>query len=536
MSRLVIGLIWLLHWLPLALLARVGSGFGRLLYWVVVPRRKVALTNLRLCFPELSEPNGALARRNFALIGRSMLERGLAWWASPERLRATVRIEGLAHLRSACAPRAAWCCCWRRTSSASTWRAPGSRSRATSSACIRRRRTRSSTTGCTPWPQPLQRPAAAVAPRRRRATVKAMKSGRPFYYPPDLDYGRKESIFVPFFGVQAATITGLPRLGAWRVRRWCPITRILPGGQGYVELGAPWADHPSDDVEADTLRMNAWLEGVVRTMPEQYYWLTAAVSRRGPRASRGSTETLEQQDETALHQDARPGQRLRRHRRTRAPVDLTPARVIGDRRPPFRRRLRSAAGGRTAARPDVDFRYRIFNADGGEVEQCGNGALLRALRARQAAHRQGRDPRRDPIRASSSPRLRADGLVTGYGRARAGAGEGALRVRLGRGGAAAAGGRRHGGDHRGVDGQPARGAGGGRRRCRAGGVEQGARIERHERFPARVNAGFLQVVDAHEVRLRVFERGAGETLACGTGACAAVVAASCAACWRRRCG
>ena len=91
MSRLVIGLIWLLHWLPLVLLARVGSGFGRLLYWVVVPRRKVALTNLRLCFPELSEPERrALARRNFALIGRSMLERGLAWWASPERLRATV--------------------------------------------------------------------------------------------------------------------------------------------------------------------------------------------------------------------------------------------------------------------------------------------------------------------------------------------------------------------------------------------------------------------------------------------------------------
>jgi lauroyl/myristoyl acyltransferase len=100
MSRLVIGLIWLLHWLPLVLLARVGSGFGRLLYWVVVPRRKVALTNLRLCFPELSEPERrALARRNFALIGRSMLERGLAWWASPERLRATVRIEGLAHLQ-----------------------------------------------------------------------------------------------------------------------------------------------------------------------------------------------------------------------------------------------------------------------------------------------------------------------------------------------------------------------------------------------------------------------------------------------------
>ena len=91
MSRIVVALIWLLHWLPLSLLAPIGSGFGRLLYWVIVPRRKVVLTNLRLCFPELSgAERRALAKRHFAVTGRSMLERGLAWWASAERLRATV--------------------------------------------------------------------------------------------------------------------------------------------------------------------------------------------------------------------------------------------------------------------------------------------------------------------------------------------------------------------------------------------------------------------------------------------------------------
>ncbi|HAG75053.1 MAG TPA: hypothetical protein DCL53_06280, partial [Thauera sp.] len=96
MSRVIIALIWLLHWLPLSLLSRIGSGFGWLLYWLVVPRRKVVLINLRLCFPDLSESERrALARRHFAVTGRSMLERGLAWWASAERLRATVRIDGL---------------------------------------------------------------------------------------------------------------------------------------------------------------------------------------------------------------------------------------------------------------------------------------------------------------------------------------------------------------------------------------------------------------------------------------------------------
>ena len=108
-----------------------------------------------------------------------------------------------------------------------------------------------------------------------RATVKAMKSGRPLYYLPDLDYGRKESIFVPFFGVPAATITGLPRLARLANAAVVPcVVRMGPGGEGYVlELGAPWADYPSDDVDADTRRMNAWLEGVIRTMPEQYYWV-----------------------------------------------------------------------------------------------------------------------------------------------------------------------------------------------------------------------------------------------------------------------
>ena len=101
MSRIVVALIWLLHFLPLSILAPIGSGFGRLLHWVIVPRRKVVLTNLRLCFPELSEAERrALAKRHFAVTGRSMLERGLAWWASAERLRATVRIDGLEHLQA----------------------------------------------------------------------------------------------------------------------------------------------------------------------------------------------------------------------------------------------------------------------------------------------------------------------------------------------------------------------------------------------------------------------------------------------------
>ena len=275
MSRLAIALFWLLHWLPLSVLSHIGSAFGLLLYVLVPPRRRVALINLGLCFPELSAARRrALARRHFAITGRSMLERGLAWWASAERMRALVRIDGLERLA---ALKAAG-----RPVILLTPHFVG----------LDMAGTRLSLEGDF---------VSVYAPQKNkifdrwlhhgrsrfndqlllarndgvRATVKAMKAGRPLYYLPDLDYGRKESIFVPFFGVPAATITGLPRLARLAGAAVMPcVVRILPGGAGYVlTLGEPWQDYPSDDVEADTRRMNVWLEGVVRTMPEQYYWV-----------------------------------------------------------------------------------------------------------------------------------------------------------------------------------------------------------------------------------------------------------------------
>ena len=174
---------------------------------------------------------------------------------------------------------------------------------------------------------------------------------------------------------------------------------------------------------------------------------------------------------------------------------------------------------------DVDFRYRIFNADGGEVEQCGNGARCFV----RFVHEQGLTGKR-AIRVETrggviSPMLNEDGTVTvdmGVPRLRAAEvpfesdSDAPLQpLQLRDGSRVAITAVSMGNPHAvqvvaDVDAAP---------------VEtQGPLIERHARFPARVNAGFMQVVDAHHVRLRVFERGAGETLACGTGACAAVVA------------
>jgi diaminopimelate epimerase len=178
-----------------------------------------------------------------------------------------------------------------------------------------------------------------------------------------------------------------------------------------------------------------------------------------------------------------------------------------------------------ATRSDVDFRYRIFNADGGEVEQCGNGARCFV----RFVHEKGLTTKRR-IRVETrggviEPCLEDDGLVTVdmgvpiLEPARvpfvSGSDEVVQSLDLSDGSRVAITAVSMGNPHAvqivaDVDSAPV--------------AQSGPLIERHERFPARVNAGFMQIVDTHHIRLRVFERGAGETLACGTGACAAVVA------------
>ncbi len=172
----------------------------------------------------------------------------------------------------------------------------------------------------------------------------------------------------------------------------------------------------------------------------------------------------------------------------------------------------------------VDFRYRIFNADGGEVEQCGNGARCFVVFVRDKGLTDKREIRVETASGIIVPRLEDGGEVTvdmGVPRFAPAevpfeGGSGGVIDRLDVDGAMVevsvlSMGNPHAvqvvGD---VDRAPV--------------GREGPLIERHPRFPRRVNAGYMQVVDRANIRLRVYERGAGETLACGTGACAAVVA------------
>ncbi|HSC64113.1 MAG TPA: lipid A biosynthesis acyltransferase [Caldimonas sp.] len=283
-TRALLAALWLFHWLPLPVQAVCGNAFGRLGWHLVASRRKVALRNLELCFPEL--PAGErkrLAKAHFRWLGRSLLERGLLWYASPERLRRLIRVEGDVHLAE-------------RSDKPVMWLAPHFMALDVAGASVLLFQKRK---GISIY-QRQSDPVLDRALRRGRlrlgnaeifsrdeagkALMRAIRRGDGFFNLPDMDFGTRDAAFVPFFGVPAATLLAPSRLAKALDMVVQPVVaEILPGGRGYlVRYEAPWTDFPSDDAVADSARMNRWIEGEIRRNPAQYLWVHRRFKTRPP--------------------------------------------------------------------------------------------------------------------------------------------------------------------------------------------------------------------------------------------------------------
>ena len=282
MVRIGLFVVWLLHFLPLPVLAPIGEAFGMLLYWFGRERRRVARTNLRLCFPDRDDKDRErLVRLHFRAFGRSVLERGILWWSSRRRIQRLVRIEGIEHWHAVKDKPVIWLAPHfvgldmggvRLTSEFPLVSMYANQKNPVFNRVLYRSRTRFGMT--------------RLASRQEgiRPIVKGLKDGLPFYYLPDMDYGPRDAIFVPFFGVPAATITGLSRLARLAGASVVPcVTRQLSGGRGYVLKFYPaWQNFPGESVEEDTRRMNRFIEECVLEMPEQYFWLHKRFKTRPP--------------------------------------------------------------------------------------------------------------------------------------------------------------------------------------------------------------------------------------------------------------
>ena len=283
-TRLALGWLWLLSWLPLSVIGHLGNAFGSFLYAVILPRRKVVLTNLGLCFPSLSEAERkALARKHFQALARSILERGILWWRPEARIRRLVRMEGrdrLEALLAAGKPVIMLCphflaLDWAGARIAMDFEAASIYSHQKNpllDQMLLHGRTR------------FIKPVLLSRQESMRGIVKVLKKGLPLYYLPDMDFGPQDAIFSPFFGVPAATISALPRLARLTGAVVLPvIARADADGKGFsVNFGEPWADYPGGALQADVDRMNAYIESVVLTMPEQYYWVHKRFKTRPP--------------------------------------------------------------------------------------------------------------------------------------------------------------------------------------------------------------------------------------------------------------
>jgi len=282
LTRFALGLVWLLHFLPLSVLARIGSGLGGLFYVLGRERRNVCLTNLSRCFPDTPEKERiAIAKAHFRVLGRSVLERSILWWAPRERVTRLVRIVGLERLQALkgrplilLAPHFVGldAGCTRLTCEVDMAGIYSKQKNPLVNALLLLGRTR------------FGRQRAISRQEGVRPALAALKEGIPFYYLPDLDYGPRDAIFVPFFGVPAATITGLSRMVRLAGAHVLPcVTRMLPGGAGYEVRCMPvWEDFPSGDDSADARRLNAFVEDRVREMPEQYFWTHKRFKTRPP--------------------------------------------------------------------------------------------------------------------------------------------------------------------------------------------------------------------------------------------------------------
>jgi len=282
-TKFAIGLLKFLAILPYGLVARFGDGLGWLLYQVPSRRRRIVHTNLSLCFPQWSDEKRAqIAQQHFRHAIRSYVERSVQWFGSQSKLEKLVQVDSAVDLTDPDLPPTLFLglhFVGIEAGSIFLNHALGRR--------------------CGSLYQPMSNPeleAVAKAARGRfgadmasradsaRVVLRWLRDRKPVMLGADMDYGLRNSTFVPFFGVPACTLTAVGRFAKVGHAQVVPfIGEVLPDYKGYrLKVFEPWQDYPSGDDDIDARRMNAFLEQQIPRMPEQYYWVHKRFKTRPP--------------------------------------------------------------------------------------------------------------------------------------------------------------------------------------------------------------------------------------------------------------
>ncbi|WP_339514217.1 lipid A biosynthesis lauroyl acyltransferase [Pseudomonas sp. RL_15y_Pfl2_60] len=269
-----LGLLWLVVQLPYKVLLWLGRMLGVVMQVFAKERCEIITRNLQLCYPQMGNAERErLIRENFASTGIAFFEMAMSWWWSRARLAKLAKVEGIEHLQQAQAE-----------GQGVILMALHFTTLEIGAALLGQQHTidgmyREHDNPLFDYIQRRGRErhnldATAIEREDVRAMLKVLRAGRAIWYAPDQDYGRKQSIFVPLFGVQAATVTATTKFARLGRARVLPFTQErLADGSGYrLVIHPPLSDFPGESEEADCLRINQWVEQAVNACPEQYLW------------------------------------------------------------------------------------------------------------------------------------------------------------------------------------------------------------------------------------------------------------------------
>ncbi|USW94632.1 lipid A biosynthesis lauroyl acyltransferase [Pseudomonas proteolytica] len=279
-----LGVLWLITQLPYRVLLGIGRVLGAFMYRVAGERRRIAARNLELCFPQMSaQERKHLLKENFASTGIAFFEMAMSWWWSKQRLARLAHVEGLEHLKQA-----------QREGKGVILMALHFTTLEIGAALLGQKHTIDGMyrEHGNPLFDFIQRrgrerhnlDSLAVEREDVRGMLKLLRAGRAIWYAPDQDYGAKQSIFVPLFGIQAATVTATSKFARLGKALVVPFTQErLADGSGYrMVIHPPLSDFPGESDEVDCLRINQWVETAVRECPEQYLWAHRRFKSRPP--------------------------------------------------------------------------------------------------------------------------------------------------------------------------------------------------------------------------------------------------------------
>jgi Kdo2-lipid IVA lauroyltransferase/acyltransferase len=283
-ARFAIGFLWLVHWLPASWQSGIGALVGALAYRLASGRRRVARRNLELCLPELDKTaRESLVRDHFRWLGRSIVERGLLWYAPRERLMRLIEVQGDVKFAE-------------RSEAPVMWLVPHFMALEAAATAVQLNQSRR---GATIYQKQSSAvfDAAIRAGRQRfgdsvlfsrhdsaKPLIRAIRQDKlGFFNLPDMDFGLRDAEFVPFFGVPAATLIAPARMARMLGMVVQPVVAEMREGGGWrVTFHEPWQGWPTGDAIADTLRLNQWIEAEVRRHPAQYLWVHKRFKTRPP--------------------------------------------------------------------------------------------------------------------------------------------------------------------------------------------------------------------------------------------------------------